>query len=130
MQRMKLANGDDEEQVRRGLSTVDGVRTAEVEAIVSTRVTMLVLPEDVVSRLGLEPRGHRKVRYSDGRIATLPWVAGIRITILGRDTIVNALVDTAGTTPVVGHVPLTALDLHVDPESGICVRIRLPRTNR
>jgi hypothetical protein len=31
---------------------------------------------------------------------------------------VNALVDAVGTTPVIGHVPLTALDLHVDPESG------------
>ncbi len=86
--------------------------------MISTRATMLVLPEDVVSRLGLESQGHRKVRYSDGRIATLPWVSGIRITVLGRDAIVNALVDAAGTTPVIGHVPLTALDLHVDPESG------------
>ncbi len=118
MQSIKLANSYDEEQVRRGLSTIDQVRTAEVEAVVSTHATILVLPEDVVSRLGLEPLGHRKVRYSDGRIATLPWVAGIRITVLGREAIVNALVDAARTPPVIGHVPLTALDLHVDPESG------------
>jgi predicted aspartyl protease len=118
MQSIKLANSYDEEQIRRGHSTIDHVRTAEVEAVVSTRATMLVLPEDVVGRLGLSPQGYRKVRYSDGRIATLSWVAGIRITVLGRDAIVNALVDAAGTTPVIGHVPLTALDLHVDPESG------------
>jgi predicted aspartyl protease len=118
MQVIKLVNSYDEEQVRRGFSTADQVRVAEVEAIATTRATMLVLPENVVSRLGLESHGHRKVRYSDGRIATLPWVAGIRITVLGRDAIVNALVDATGTTPVIGHVPLTALDLHVDPESG------------
>jgi predicted aspartyl protease len=118
MQSIKLTNSYDEEQVRRGLSTVDQVRTAEVEAVVSPRATMLVLPEEVVSGLGLQHQGYRKVRYADGRIATLPWVAGIRITILGRDAIVNALVDAAGTTPVIGHIPLTALDLRVDPESG------------
>lgn len=118
MQRIKLINSSDEEDVRRGSSTVDQVRTAEVEAVVRPRATMLVLPADVVTGLGLQRQGYRKARYADGRIATLPWVAGIRITMLGRDAIVNALVDAAGITPVIGHIPLTALDLHVDPESG------------
>ncbi len=118
MQRMKLVNMYDEEQVRRGFSTDAEVRAVEIEAVVSTRATMLVLPQDVVSRLGLAQEGYRKVRYSDGRVATLPWVASIRISVLGRDAAVNALVDAAGTTPIIGHVALTALDLHVDPRSG------------
>jgi predicted aspartyl protease len=118
MQRIRLVNSYDEVQVRRGFSTEAGVRSVEIEAVVSTRATMLFLPEDVASRLGLAQEGYRKVRYSDGRIATLPWVAGIRITVLGRDAAVNALVDAAGTTPVLGHGPLTALNLHVDPCSG------------
>jgi len=118
MHRIKLANDDDEEQVRRGFLAADRVRSAEVEAVVSARPTMLVLPEDVVSRLGLRRQGLRKARYADGRIAELAWVAGIRITLLGRDAIVNALVEAAETTPVIGHIPLTALDLRVDPESG------------
>jgi hypothetical protein len=33
---------------------------------------MMVLPADVVERLGLEPAGHRKVRYADGRVAEVP----------------------------------------------------------
>jgi predicted aspartyl protease len=118
MQTIRLVNSYDEEQVRRGFATEAQVHAVEIEAVVSTRATMLVLPADVVSRLGLAQEGYRKVRYSDGRIATLPWVAGIRITVLGREAAVNALVDAAGTTPVIGHVPLTALDLHIDPGSG------------
>lgn len=118
MQTIRLVNTYDEEQVRRGFSTVDQVRVVEVEAVVSTRATMLVLPGDAVARLGLVQQGYRKVRHADGRIAALPWVAGIRITVLGRDAFVNALVDAAATTPVIGHVALTALDLHVDPVSG------------
>jgi predicted aspartyl protease len=118
MQSIKIANSYDEEQVRRGLSTVDQVRTAEVDAVVSSRATMLVLPEDLVSRLGLRLQGFRRVRYADGHVAELPWVAGIRITVLGRDAIVNGLVEAADTTPIIGHIPLTALDLHVDPASG------------
>jgi hypothetical protein len=116
MQTIRLVNSSDEEQVRRGFATE--AREVEIEAVVSTRTTMLVLPADVVSRLGLVQEGYRKVRYADGRIATLPWVGGIRITVLGRDAAVNALVDAIGTTPVIGHVPLTALALGVDPGSG------------
>lgn len=118
MQTIRLVNSSDEEQVKRGLATEAQVRVVELEAVVRTSTTMLVLPGDVVSRLGLMQQGYRKVRYPDGRIAALPWVGGIRITVLGRDAAVNALVDATGTTPVMGHVPLTALDLHVDPESG------------
>ncbi|HLK91897.1 MAG TPA: hypothetical protein VKZ18_18540 [Polyangia bacterium] len=118
MQRIKLVNSHDEEQVRRGFSSDGAVRAVEIEAIVSTRATMLVLPQDVVSRLGLAQEGYRKVRYSDGRVATLPWVAGIRLSVLGREAAVNALVDAAGTTPIIGHVPLTALGLRVDTQSG------------
>jgi len=118
MQTIRLVNSDDEAQVRRGFATDAQVRAVEIEAVVRTSASMLILPGDVVSRLGLVQQGYRKVRYPDGRIATLPWVGGIRITVLGRDAAVNALVDAVGTTPVIGHVPLTALDLHVDPESG------------
>lgn len=118
MQTIRLVNSYDEEQVRRGLATEAQVRVVELEAVVRTSTTMLVLPGDVVSRLGLVQQGYRKVRYPDGRIAALPWVGGIRITVLGRDAAVNALVDAPGTTPVMGHVPLTALDLYVDPVSG------------
>ncbi len=118
MQTIRLVNGSDEEQVRRGFSTAIKVRAVEIEAVVSTRATMLVLPSEAVARLGLAQQGYRKVRRTDGRIEALPWVAGIRITVLGRDAFVNALVDATGTTPVIGHVPLTALDLHVDPKSG------------
>jgi hypothetical protein len=118
MQTIRLVNGYDEEQVRRGLATDDQVRVVEIEAVVRTSSTMLILPGDVVSRLGLVQEGYRKVRYPGGRIATLPWVGGIRISVLGRDAFVNALVDAAGTKPVIGHIPLTALDLHVDRETG------------
>ena len=30
----------------------------------------------------------------------------------------STVVDAVGSTPIVGHVPLTALDLHLDPGSG------------
>jgi clan AA aspartic protease len=117
MHPIQLANNHDEEDVKRGQLRPHEVRTAHVQAVVDTGATMLVLPAYVVSKLGLFPDGYRKVRYADGRIRELPWVSCIRITILGRETVTNALVEDAGTTPLVGQIPLEELDLIVDPKS-------------
>jgi clan AA aspartic protease len=117
MQKITLTNSYDEEDVIRGHREFADVRSTEVEALVDTGATMMVLPADAVSQLGLLPAGYRKVRYADGRIAEVPWVSGIRITILGRETVINALVEAAGTTPLIGQIPLEELDLLVDPKS-------------
>ena len=117
MQKITLTNSYDEEDVTRGHRKTADVRSTEIEALVDTGATMMVLPADAVSRLGLLPAGYRKVRYADGRVAEVPWVSGIRITILGRETVINALVEAAGTTPLIGQIPLEELDLLVDPRS-------------
>jgi clan AA aspartic protease len=117
MQTIKLTNSYDEEAVNRGHLTADRVRTTIIEALVDTGATMMVLPADTVAALGLLPAGYRKVRYADGRTAEVPWVSGVGITILGRQTVANALVEAAGTTALIGQIPLEELDLLVDPKS-------------
>jgi clan AA aspartic protease len=117
MQKIRLANSHDEENVRRGLARPDEVRSLEIEALVDTGATMLMLPADVIERLGLPTAGHRNVRYADGRLEEVPWVGGIKLTILGRDMFADALVGAAGTTPLIGQIPLEELDLLVDPKS-------------
>jgi clan AA aspartic protease len=117
MQLIKLTNSYDEERVLRGEARPDDVRSVEIEALVDTGATMLVLPADVVERLGVRVMGYRNVRYADGRMNPVPWVGGIRISLLGRETIVTALVEGRGTTPLIGQIPLEELDLLVDPKS-------------
>lgn len=117
MQPIKLINSYDEERALSGEYGPEQVRSVEIEALVDTGATMLVLPTEVVERLGLRVAGHRKVRYADGRVASIPWVAGIKIVILGRETVVTALVEGVGTTPLIGQIPLEELDLLVDPKS-------------
>lgn len=117
MQHIKLWNTRDEENAGLGVARPEQVRSVEIDALVDTGATMLVLPEDVVERLGVPVRGHRRVRYANGSTADVPWVGGIGISILGRDTVVTALVERAGTTPLIGQIPLEELDLLVDPKS-------------
>ena len=117
MQGIRLVNFVDEERVVAGDIGQDQVRAVDVDALVDTGATMLMLPADVVVRLGLRQAGRRKVRYADGRVAEIPWVAGVKLTLLGREGIFDALVESAGTTPLIGQIPLEELDLHVDPKS-------------
>jgi clan AA aspartic protease len=117
METIRLSNFVDEERARAGDIEEAEVRALEVEALVDTGATMLMLPADVVARLGLREVGRRKVRYPEGRLGDVGWVAGVRLEVLGRDGIFDALVESAGTTPLIGQIPLEELDLHVDPKS-------------
>ena len=117
MQLMKLRNSVDVVRAAEGQLAPDAVRHAEIEALVDTGATTLVLPADVVATLGLHVQGTRPVKYADGRVTDCPWVGNVEIEILGRKTITTALVHEAGTTPLIGQIPLEELDLLVDPKS-------------
>ena len=117
MMKLKLTNNTDLDKAQERLIPPERVRTVEVEALIDTGATTLVLPADVVQRLGLLEQGRRKVRYADGRVAEVPWVGGVRLEILGREMTCDALVEAAGTVPLVGQIPLAELDLVVDPKT-------------
>lgn len=117
MEKIKLTNSYDEQMVQSGYWQPEQVRSIEIEALVDTGATMLILPADVVARLGLREQGRRNVVYADGRREEIPWIGGIRLTVLGREMIASALVVPAGTTALIGQIPLEELDLIVDPKS-------------
>ena len=118
MEKITLTNSYDEEKVRcSGYWRPEEVRSVEIDALVDTGAMTLVLPADVVENLGLREAGRRKVRYANGDVAEIPWVAGVRLTVLGRETVTTALVERAGKTPRIGQIPLEELDLLVDPTS-------------
>jgi len=112
-----LTNHSDWQAAREGRLPDTQVRSIRTEGLVDTGATLLALPAEVVRRLGLVPAGMRRVRYANGRVAEIPWVAGVHIEILGRETVCNAFVEAEGTTPLIGQVPLEELDLIVDPKT-------------
>lgn len=118
MTKVKLTNAVDEANASQGLLQPDQVRTLEVEALVDTGATTLVLPIDVCQKLGLTMVGHRWVRYADGRAKKVPRTSALKVEILGRDMYCDALVEAEGTTPLVGQIQLEELDLVVNPGTG------------
>ena len=118
MTRIKLQNAYDLAKARQGTLEVDCVRTLEMDGRVNTSMTLLVIPEEISSFLGLPVFGQRPIRLADGRVRNFPTVGELCIEILGRTMSCDAVVMPVVTTVLIGHVVLTALDLVVDTESG------------
>lgn len=118
MTKVKLTNRIDEALAGRGLLPPERVRRVEIEALVDTGATMLVLPADVCRALGVREMGRRWVRYADGRRRAVPWVGDLLAEILGRQMMCEALVEDEGTTPLIGQIPMEALNLLVNPKTG------------
>ena len=76
----------------------DKIRSLEIEALVDTGATMLVLPAQVVAKLGLLPDGYRKVRYADGRRAQRRKAEGAYVELLGRHDTFTAVVEPKRTS--------------------------------
>jgi clan AA aspartic protease len=117
MTKLKLTNAVDLAKVREGTLPPEQVRTVEVEALVDTGATMLVLPEDVVAALGLPELRRVRTGIADGSVRTVPLVGDLRIELVGREMTCDALVMPAGTTPLIGQIPLEEMDLVVNPKS-------------
>ncbi len=121
---VKIWNATDLGLARRGLIAAEAVRSVCLEAMVDTGAVMMAIPEDVALALGLPLLEMRTVTLADGTRRQIPKVGELRIEILGRQMTCDAFVTPAGTTPLIGQIPLEGLDLIVDPGTRE-VRVRL-----
>lgn len=112
---LSLSNFNDEENARLGLLPQERVRRANVEALVDTGATRLVLPKSVSDQLGLRLLGRVGVRFADERTESRDRVGMVVIELMGRRTEVDAIVEPNRTVALLGQIPLEGLDLWVDP---------------
>ena len=90
-------------------------KSVEVDAVIDTGATMLVLLQDVIEELGLRKIGERRVRYANNQIQIKSIYRGVILELKGRDGIFDVLGEVEGSEPLVGQIVLEALDLIVDP---------------
>lgn len=65
--KIKLTNAIDEALVSRGLLAPNLLSECKVNALVDIGITYLVIPIEIVNKLGLRIRGQQKAKYADGR---------------------------------------------------------------
>ena len=111
---MELENTEDRGVVRRGLSDESTIRRATVDGVVDTGAVMLMLPEDVVGRLGLRTRGKVVVTYADERREIRPVAGPVTVQIGDRGMNADCIVGPPLSEPLIGQIVLEALDLVAD----------------
>jgi clan AA aspartic protease len=95
----------------------DPARTVEVDAVIDTGATMLVIPVEMVQRLGLQKFREVRVRYANGASEAKEIYGIVTVEIRGRTGHFDVLAETEGSQPLVGQIVLEQLDLVVDPRN-------------
>ena len=111
---VKLENADDRALVRRGHGTESEVRRTTVDGIVDTGAVTLMLPQNVVERLGLERQGTAFVTYADERRDERALAGPVSVGIGSRTMVTECIVGPPLSEPLIGQVVLERLDLIAD----------------
>ena len=111
---VELENAADRGIVSQGLRDESTVRRTTVEGVVETGTMMLMLPENVVSRLGLKRQREVVVTYADERKETRPVAGPVTVHIGNRFMITDCIVGPPLSEPLIGQIVLAALDLVAD----------------
>jgi predicted aspartyl protease len=90
------------------------VRRFQIEGVVDSGATRLVLPAAIVKQLGLPPTGRTRTRYLDGRTGMRDVVDAERVTLQGRSGQFKAIVEPKREKALIGAIVLEDLDFVVD----------------
>ncbi len=89
----------------------------ELEAVIDTGATMLVLPQNVIDKLNLRKMREVKVRYANNKTEIKSIYGIVTVEMCGRAGEFNVLAEPEGAQPLVGQIILEQLDLIVDPST-------------
>jgi clan AA aspartic protease len=111
--KVKIINYDDWRDVERGRLQSADIRSAEVQGLVDTGATLMVIPTNIKAQLGLPTSRYAPVMYADGRTEDVPIVSAY-VEIQERFALVECLVVPEGGQVLIGEVPLDVMDWHID----------------
>ena len=109
---LKLTNAIDEALIRRGLLNPDMLRVCETEALIDTGAVRTVLPQSIVTQLGLNIRSQQMAQFANGSEEPVGLTEPVIIEIDGRETTEATLV--TGNIVFIGQTVLETLELLVD----------------
>lgn len=122
-QKIHITNANDMAVQRAGYINENEIRTMDVDMLVDSGAYMLCINENIQQQLGLPVIGEHEVKLADGSLKLLKMVTGVDIKIFNRRTLTDALVLPGNTEPLLGSIPMEALDVLIDPLAN---QLRLP----
>lgn len=97
----------------------DPTKSIEVEAVIDTGATMVVLPQNIVNELRLKKIRETRVKDANNSTELKSIYGVVTIEIKGRTGNFDVLAEVEGAQPLIGQVVLEILDLVVDPRTRI-----------
>lgn len=110
-----LENERDLGLCREGKLAKKRIRAAVVNALVDTGAVEILLPRELVEKLGLHVFDKMTVILADDRKIELECAGAMTVTIAGRTMKTDCLVGPPGCEPLIGQIVLERLDLVLDP---------------
>jgi clan AA aspartic protease len=92
------------------------VRQYKMNALVDTGAVMLMLPQDVVEKLGLRTIRTAVVTYADERKEERAIAGGLLIRICDREMTSDCIIGPPNSEALIGQIIMEALDLIPDPK--------------
>jgi len=89
-------------------------KSIEIDALIDTGATMVVLPQDIMRKLELRKVGEVEVRYANNEVEMKPIYRAVVIEILGGEGTFDVICEKEDSQPLIGQVVLEVLDLAVD----------------
>jgi len=95
----------------------DQAKSIEIEAVIDTGATMVVLPQNIVDELGLRKFREARVRYANNTTALKSIYGVVTIEMKGRTGNCDVVAESEGSQSLIGQVVLEILDLMVDTKT-------------
>ena len=111
---VELENTGDRTAFEEGLRAESDIRRTIAQGIVDTGAVTLVLPQNVVERLGIRSRRTVVVTYADERKEERPVAGPLTLQIGDRFMTIDCIVGPPFRETLVGQVVLETLDLIAD----------------
>lgn len=110
---VRVINAADEKHARDNPKTATAIRETTVEALVDSGATFFCLPESMIRSLGLDFLRWRETRTVLGS-KQVPIYGVARLEVEGRDCIVEVMGLPEERVPLLGQLPLEAMDFWID----------------
>jgi predicted aspartyl protease len=118
IQKARLLNTVDAGEALVGKRPARKVRQVEVELLVDPGAAMLCLTPKIIETLGLHKLHERDVITGNGLVKRAVYEP-VRIQILDREANMDVMEVPTGTPPLLGYLPLEALDLYPNPKKRV-----------
>ena len=117
----ELENPIDRGVFERGYGKESDIRRTSVRAVVDTGAVMLMLPQNVVERLGAALSGTVIVTYADEHREERPTAGPFTLRLCNRSMPVDCVVGPPLSEPLIGQIVLERLDLIADCTNRVLV---------